>query len=551
MAFWDFVSKLLGGAKPASAPEPAAVPVPTPPPAPESSPLVASPTPQAAAPPAPPTLPVPVQTPPVPPAPVGGPQPGDFLPIHRDDLLAQGEEVRRTSGWMFFGRRDIIPPVSDPRTKLIDRGMLTQGFVTAEELAEMHRVGDEWAKYADRLAHINVKAGQSADAAVEADRAARAEVKARKKAEAAERKRQRAEAVARRKATDITFVGKGVSALLNDRTSDAATLKAAGLPVLHTPADLAAALGLPVSRLRWLSYHTEAATRIHYVQFDVPKKSGGTRTLSAPHATLASVQDWVLGTVLAKLPTEDAAHGFVPGRSTLTNAAPHAGRDVVVNLDLEAFFPSIGFARVRHLFHRVGYSGAVSTLLALVCTECPRRRVVYAGTPYFVATGPRGLPQGACTSPAISNQIARRLDRRLTALAAKLGVTYTRYADDLTFSAGPGMREKVGYLIARVRHIATDEGFAVHPKKTRVQRPETRQTVTGLVVNAAPAVPRDVVRRLRAILHRAKSEGLAAQNRDGHPNFRGWVEGMIAYVAMAKPEVGKQLRAAYEAVGEG
>ena len=111
---------------------------------------------------------------------------------------------------MWFGRRDLIPPTSDPRTKLIDRGMLTQGFLTAEQLAEMHAVGDEWAKYTDRLEHVKIQAGKSADAAVEADRAARAEAKARKKAEAAARKRQRAEGVARRKATDIIFVGKGV-----------------------------------------------------------------------------------------------------------------------------------------------------------------------------------------------------------------------------------------------------------------------------------------------------------------------------------------------------
>jgi retron-type reverse transcriptase len=381
---------------------------------------------------------------------------------------------------------------------------------------------------------------------VEADRAARAALKARKKAEAAERKKQHEEAVARRKATDILFVGKGVSALLGDRASAADKLAAAGLPVLHTPAELAAALGLTIPRLRWLCFHNEVATRIHYVQFEVPKKSGGTRTLSAPHRTLAGAQEWVLMNVLAKLPTEEPAHGFVPGRSTLTNARPHAGRDVVVNLDLEGFFPSIGFARVRHVFRRVGYSGAVATLLALLCTECPRKRVVYAGTPYFVATGPRGLPQGACTSPALSNQAARQLDRRLAGLARQLGLTYTRYADDLTLSSGPGFRARVGYLVARVRHIAAEEGFVVNAKKTRVLRPESRQTVTGLVVNVAPTVPRRVVRRLRAILHRAKAEGLAAQNRAGHPNFRGWVEGMIAYIAMAKPDVGRALRAALD-----
>jgi retron-type reverse transcriptase len=480
-----------------------------------------------------------------------GPRPGDFLPINRDELLKKGEEARRTGEWMWFGRRDMIPPTSDPRTLLIDRGMLTQGFLTADQLAEMHRVGDEWDKHANRVRHIDIKAGQSAEQAVEADRAARAEVKARKKAEAAERKRQRAEGVAHRKATDIIFVGKGVSARMNDRASDAEKLAAAGLPVLHAPADLANALGLTIPRLRWLCFHAEAATRIHYVQFETPKKSGGTRTLSAPHMTLAAAQEWVLANILAKLPTEEPAHGFVPGRSTLTNAMPHAGKDVVVNLDLEGFFPSIGFARVRHVFLRLGYSGAVATLLALLGTECPRRKVAYAGTPYYVATGPRGLPQGACTSPALSNQVARRLDRRLAGLAKKLGLAYTRYADDLTFSAGPGFRDKVGWLIARVRHIAQDEGFAVNPKKTRVKRPESRQTVTGLVVNAAPAVPRDVVRRIRAILHRAKAEGLEAQNRDRHPNFRGWVKGMIAYIAMARPDVGARLRAALDSLADG
>ena len=176
------------------------------------------------------------------------------------------------------------------------------------------------------------------------------------------------------------------------------------------------------------------------------------------------------------------------------------------------------------------------SLLALLCTECPRKKVVYDGTTYFTAVGPRGLPQGACTSPALSNQIARKLDRRLIALTAKLGFTYTRYADDLTFSVTE-RGDKVGYLLARFRHICTDEGFGLNAKKTRVQRPETRQSVTGLVVNVAPAVPRATVRRIRAVLHRAKTEGLEAQNRDRRPNFRSRLEGMIAYIAMVKPKV--------------
>jgi RNA-directed DNA polymerase len=537
MSFWNFVSKLFGGKEsprerarplPPQAPIPPAAP-PSSSPTPTSTPAVVAPT----------SSSISTENPPSP-----------FLPISRADLLKEGEQVRRTVGWMWFGRRDMIPPISDPRTLLIDRGMLTQGLLSENELAEMHRVGDEWTKYADRFAHIQIQAHQSGEQAVEADRAARAEIKAQKKAEALAKKKLHAEGVAHRKATDIIFVGKGVSARLKDRASDEARLIGLGLPILHTPSDLAKALDLTIPRLRWLCFHTEVATRIHYVQFETPKKSGGVRLLSAPHRILATAQQWIFEQILSRLAVHDAAHGFVPGRSTVTNAQLHCGKDLVVNIDLEGFFPSIGFRRVRHLFQRLGYSGSVATLLALLCTECPRKRVVYAGIPYFVATGERGLPQGACTSPAISNQIARALDRRLEGLTKKLQFTYSRYADDLTFSAGPGHRDKIGYLMARIRHVTQEEGFKVNPRKTRVQRPESRQVVTGLVTNVSPAVPKDLVRRIRAILHRAKSEGLAAQNRDHHPHFRSWVEGMIAYIAMVKPDVGAKLRTTFDQIAD-
>src|SRR5690606_3022555 len=105
------------------------------------------------------------------------------------------------------------------------------------------------------------------------------------------------------------------------------------------------------------------------------------------------------------------------------------------------------------VFQQLGYSPAVATILALLCTECPRQTVEYAGTRYHVAVSPRSLPQGACTSPALSNLTARRLDARLQGIAAKLGWRYTRYADDLTFSANGDAADLAGYLLARLRHI--------------------------------------------------------------------------------------------------
>ena len=103
--------------------------------------------------------------------------------------------------------------------------------------------------------------------------------------------------------------------------------------------------------------------------------------------------------------------------------------------------------------------------------------------------------------------------------------------------------------MARVRHIAAEEGFTVNEKKTRVLRRHTAQRVTGLVVNHHPAVPRKEIRRLRAILHHARAEGLQQQDRSGRPNFRAWLEGKIGYVSMVQPEVGRKLREQLDALG--
>lgn len=471
---------------------------------------------------------------------------GQFLPITNKEMKAEAKDIRGFDPWA--GRRSVIPPASDPRTSLIDRAMITHGFLTPEQLLEMHRVGEAWDQYQTVFEAIHRRAQASGEAAVRADRQAREQIKAQKKAESAARKRKRADQIAHRRQNDIVFLGRDVSHRLHLRDSDIELLNSQELPVFSTPADVAQAIGLTVPKLRWLAFHTDVAERIHYVQFSVPKKSGGERILSAPHKTLAQAQSWILTHVLSRLGTEDCAHGFVPGRSILTNATPHAGKSVVVNVDLENFFPSITFPRVGRVFEKLGYSPAVATLFALLCTECPRREVRFENKPYHVALGPRGLPQGACTSPALSNQVAQRLDRRLMGLAKKMGITYTRYADDLTFSAEADFNEKVGYLLARIRHIAQEEGFTINPKKTRVLRQNTAQIVTGLVVNEKPSVRRADIRRLRAILHRAKHEGLENQNREGHPNFVGWLRGMIAYVSMTRPEVGAKMKAELEAL---
>ena len=470
-----------------------------------------------------------------------------FLPITRDELL---KEAKGRSFWSspWFGRRDLIPPTDDERTGLIDRALVTHGLLSPEQLAEIHRVGAEMDKHRPHRLAIRHAANVEAGKRIAADKEEKARIKKQKKEEAKRKREARQAAIEHRRSTDITFLGRGVSGRLGQRESDSQKLETAGLPVISTPADVATALQLEVPRLRWLAFHTTVAQRPHYVYFDVPKRSGGMRTLSAPHRDLAAAQRWILENVLSHLPVHDAAHGFVSGRSTLTNARPHVGKQVVVNMDLEGFFPGIGFPRVRGMFEKLGYSPAVATIFAVLCCETPRRKVMYDATEYYVSTGPLGLPQGACTSPAISNQIARRLDRRCQGLANKLGITYTRYADDLTFSGDGPLSERIAYVMACVRHIAREEGFSINEKKTRVLRRCTAQSVTGLVVNDTPGAMRKHIRRVRAILHKAKLEGLAAQNRENHPNFASWLEGHIAYISMARPEVGRKFKQQFDAI---
>src|SRR5579862_452220 len=464
--------------------------------------------------------------------------PGQFAPLSSDELRRRAGGAGSFFRNPWFGRRDLIPPPTDERTALIDRGMVGIGLLTPEQLVEIHEVGAQMEKLRPDLAH----ASSIADQAVRVDEEERKQLKEKKKAEAAERKRRHAEDVQRRKQTDIVFLGRGVSGGLADRRANVEKLQRLQLPVLATPADITKALSLTIPRLRWLAFHSEASSVTHYVRFQVPKKSGGMRELSAPHRDLAATQQWILMHILEKIPTHDAAHGFVPGRGTMSNAVPHVGRAAVVNLDLKDFFPSITFPRVKGIFQDLGYSPAVATILALLCTECPRRKVEYNGRTLHVAIGPRALPQGACTSPALSNLLARRLDSRLNGLAKKLGFTYTRYADDLTFSGPAEAAAKTGYFLARVRHIVDNEKLTVNEDKTRVQRPNSRQTVTGIVVNKRPNISRRTTKRLRAILHQARKNGLAAQNRQKRDNFVNWLGGMIAYVQMVNPEKGRRLR---------
>jgi RNA-directed DNA polymerase len=312
------------------------------------------------------------------------------------------------------------------------------------------------------------------------------------------------------------------------------------LPELKDAAGLAAALGLSVPRLRWLTYHRDVDSGTHYQRWTVPKRDGGLRLISSPKPDLKAAQRWIARKITERLPVHGAAHGFLGGRGTQTNAEVHAGARLVVKLDIKDFYPSVTFPRVKGMMRKAGYGEQVATLLALLCTEAPREELTIRGKRYHVALGPRSLPQGAPTSPSITNTLCLKLDSRLAGLARKLGYRYTRYADDMTFSWHESADPPLGKLLFGVSTVVADEGFTLHRKKTRVLRSGRRQKVTGLVVNSAPEgapparVPRRLVRALRAAIHNRE------RGQAGKGESLAQLRGMAAYIYMADPRRGRE-----------
>lgn len=312
------------------------------------------------------------------------------------------------------------------------------------------------------------------------------------------------------------------------------------LPRLDKPEGLAEALEVSMRELRWLTFHRDAARYLHYTRFTIPKATGGEREIWAPTPQLKAIQRWILREIVERLPVHGAAHGFVPGRSIATNAAQHTNSAAILKMDIKDFFPSVTLPRVKGVFRKAGYREQIATLLALLCTEAPREVVDHAGETLYVALGARCLPQGAPTSPAITNTLCLALDRRLTGLAAAAGWRYSRYADDLTFSlpVGAAGEDQLGRIIGSVKHILADEGFTAHPEKTRVLRPGTRQHVTGLVVNGdgPPRVPRTTRRMVRAAIHNLKQGKPLHEDESLHTLL-----GYAAYIYMTDPELGERM----------
>jgi len=264
---------------------------------------------------------------------------------------------------------------------------------------------------------------------------------------------------------------------------------------------------------------------LDYRPIRIPKRNGKTRLLHEPNATLKTIQRTLLRRLLKKLRVHPAVTGFQPGHSIVHNALPHVGKEAVVRMDIRGFFPATTSQRIRTYFRAIGWDRHAAKILTQLCTH------------------KEALPQGAPTSPRLSNLINVLLDARLAGLAKRFGGDYTRYADDLTFSfqtatnpTGPSTQQIASMAIGYTSKILADFGYRLNKRKTRIATKHNRQIVTGLTVNTRANLPRKTRRWLRAVEHRLTTTGQASLSPE---QLAGWksLQAMIQQQTSSTPNV--------------
>lgn len=259
--------------------------------------------------------------------------------------------------------------------------------------------------------------------------------------------------------------------------------------------------------------------RLMYKEFEIPKRSGGTRKITAPTGKLKDIQKCISAILAPYYQMPDCVHGFAEGRSVATNARNHTGKNYVLNLDLEDFFPSITYTRVVKSLHELGFNEEVSDIIARICTVPMWDELKQMWR--------NALPQGSPASPLLSNIVCSSLDHRLSALAQRYGVTYSRYADDMTFSSNHSVYAQDGAFFKELEDIIKSSGFKINQKKTRLQKKGSRQEVTGLIVGEKINTYRQFTKNLRAAVFHAEIYGCT------HGEFNN-IMGRISYLAMVK-----------------
>ncbi len=292
------------------------------------------------------------------------------------------------------------------------------------------------------------------------------------------------------------------------------------LPIIFESEHLAKLLGRSFTYINSVVYSPQS----HYRKFKLKKRSGGFREIDIPYPALLECQYWILENILSKIPISYCAHGFAKKKSIITNSKIHINQQELLKIDLKDFFPSVNKDRVIALFHRLGYTTKVAHYLGAICCleKC--------------------LPQGAPTSPIISNIVSIKLDNRLLAFAKKMDLRYTRYADDLAFS---GNKIPVKY-IDYVSEIIQDEGFSVNKKKTKLYNSKGKRILTGVSISTDKLkAPKEYKRKVFQEIHYINTYGLYShmiKMKIRNPYYLNSLIGKLNYILNIEPDNSKALK---------
>ena len=297
--------------------------------------------------------------------------------------------------------------------------------------------------------------------------------------------------------------------------------------------------------IKHLNYYCNPNNSFHrYKQFKIKKKSGGFRLITAPRNQSFMLLLRYVNEILKAIYTPSGyAMGFTKGRSVVTNANVHKGHNYIFNIDLKDFFPSIQQVRVwkRLQLKPLLFKQPIANVIAGLCSMKVK---MDDGNVKYV------LPQGAPTSPIITNMICDNLDRRLSGLAKRFGVVYSRYADDITFSSMHNVYQPLGEFRKELKRIVESQGFVINETKTRLQKLGTRQEVTGIIVSDKLNVSQKYVRDIRNILYIWRKYGydtafnkffpkykeVKGHVKKGNPDMVNVLDGKLMYLKMVKGE---------------
>jgi len=293
----------------------------------------------------------------------------------------------------------------------------------------------------------------------------------------------------------------------------AEVLSSNNVPIIYNPTHLSSLLGYKKEFLKKAAMHTS----YFYRDFDIIKKNGKKRSISEPLPSLKEIQVWILKDIMEKVPVSPFAKAYKPKTRLLENLKFHKNQQKVFTLDLENFFPSIKMELVEKVFLELGYSKMVANLLAKLCTR------------------DNALPQGAPTSPYLSNIIFKEADVIIADYCKQRKIRYTRYADDLSFSGDFDENE----LLDKVTNVVENLNLSINKSKTRLMTPDKRQTVTGIVVNDKPQVAFNKRNELRQAMYYIKKFGFdehRVYKEIKQANYLEHLLGRINFVLQINPE---------------